>query len=107
MRREIKRKSQHRLALGDARGAAFADYFVRTLGSFPSVRMHLVHMYLLTKRPPSNTRTRWMFGLNCRLVLRFEWLTFCPNCGPLPHTSHFAMGMPHEGLFKQAVVMLP
>ena len=27
-------------------------------------------------------------GRNRRLVLRFEWLTLCPTCGPLPVSSH-------------------
>src|SRR5512142_2916116 len=27
-------------------------------------------------------------GWNRRLVRTFEWLTLCPNCGPLPQIAH-------------------
>jgi hypothetical protein len=30
------------------------------------------------------------------LVWRMEWLTLCPNCGPLPQTSHLAIISPQE-----------
>lgn len=38
----------------------------------PSVLMHLVHSVFLTKRPFSITETFWRFGLNVRLVARWE-----------------------------------
>ena len=38
-------------------------------------------------------RTRWMFGLNMRLVTLFAWLTFWPAMRILPQTKHFAIGI--------------
>src|SRR5664279_2412236 len=35
-------------------------------------------------------RTGWMFGSHRRWVRRWEWDTFIPKPGPLPHTSHTA-----------------
>ena len=43
--------------------------------------------------PSTRARTRWMFGSQRRLVLRWEWLMFMPNEGFLPHTSHTAAMM--------------
>src|SRR5664279_5538354 len=35
-------------------------------------------------------RIGWMFGSHRRWVRRWEWDTFIPKPGPLPHTSHTA-----------------
>src|SRR6266508_4056891 len=40
--------------------------------------------------PSTRARTRWMLGFHRRLVRRWEWLSFIPNQGCLPHTSHTA-----------------
>src|SRR6266581_1502221 len=44
----------------------------------------------LTERPSESdiTVTLSRLGRNRRLVLRFEWLTLCPTCAPLPVSSH-------------------
>jgi uncharacterized alkaline shock family protein YloU len=34
------------------------------------------------------TRPVCRLGWNRRLVRTFEWLTLCPNCGPLPQIAH-------------------
>src|SRR5262245_2617312 len=43
-----------------------------------------------TERPSASdiTVTLSRLGRNRRLVLRFEWLTLCPTCAPLPVSSH-------------------
>ncbi len=56
-----------------------------------NVRRQRVQRYIRRVLPSISTLTRWMLGLNCLLVARFEWLTLCPNWGPLPHISHFAI----------------
>ena len=40
--------------------------------------------------PSTMARTFWMLGFQRRLVRRWEWLTFMPNEGFLPQTSHTA-----------------
>jgi hypothetical protein len=40
--------------------------------------------------PLTRARTRWMFGFQRRFVRRWEWLTFIPNDGFLPHTLQTA-----------------
>jgi len=53
--------------------------------------MQLVQTSILVGRPLTITSDFWMFGIQRRLVRRFEWLTLWPNCGPLPQIEHFAM----------------
>ena len=59
-----------------------------------SVFKQRVQMYLRTRRPFSVIVARCTFGLNCRFVFFCEKLTLCPDIGPLPHTSHFAIISP-------------
>ena len=62
-------------------------YFETTRLTFPAFR-HLVHTFCRFGVPlASVVRTRWMFGLNRRLVRRCECETLMPNPGPLPQTS--------------------
>jgi hypothetical protein len=50
--------------------------------------MQLVQAFTRFGLPFTMARTRWMFGFHRRRVRRCEWLTFMPNDGFLPHTSH-------------------
>ena len=52
--------------------------------------MHDVQTSMRLVEPLTTARTRWMFGFQRRLVRRWEWLTFIPNDGCLPHTSQTA-----------------
>ena len=51
-------------------------------------------MYMRFSTPFTITRMRCTLTFQRRLVWRIEWLTLCPNCGPLPQTSHLAIGIP-------------
>ena len=53
-------------------------------------RMHDVQALSRLGDPSTRARTRWMFGSQRRLVLRWEWLMFMPNEGFFPQTSHTA-----------------
>ncbi len=53
-------------------------------------------MYMRFCVPDSDTRMRCTLAFQRRLVCRMEWLTLFPNCGPLPHTSQLAIGLPPE-----------
>ena len=54
-----------------------------------SARMHEVHTHCrLTPPDACRTRMRWRFGLNLRLVWRWELLTFEPTAGRFPQTVH-------------------
>src|SRR5687767_14171237 len=52
--------------------------------------MQDVHTCSRLGEPFTMARTRWMLGFQRRLVCRWEWLTFEPKEGCLPHTSHTA-----------------
>ena len=54
-----------------------------------SARMQEVHTHCRFT-PPADclTRIRWRFGLNLRLVWRWELLTFDPVAGRFPQTVH-------------------
>jgi hypothetical protein len=45
---------------------------VRYLSPRDNVRKQRVQMWMRRHAPSINTRLRWMFGRNCRLVARFE-----------------------------------
>jgi len=49
--------------------------------------------------------TVWIFGSQRRLVRRLEWLTLCPNWGPLPQISHFAINI--TSCWPQAWALVP
>mgnify|MGYP006975373600 CR=1 FL=1 len=55
------------------------------------VRRQRVQMETLRTRPAISIVAVWILGNQRRLVRRLEWLTLCPNCGPLPQISHLAM----------------
>jgi hypothetical protein len=57
--------------------------------TLPALRQD-VHTLRRFGVPPTTTRTRWMFGLQRRLVFFFDQGTLWPNPGLLPHTSHTA-----------------
>jgi hypothetical protein len=65
----------------------------RTAFSILPLRRQRVHTETCFGRPSTFARTRWMFGLNTRLVTLFAWLTFCPAMRCLPQTKHFAIGI--------------
>jgi len=53
------------------------------------VRRHLVQRLSCVCFPSTVIVTGWILGNQRRLVWRLEWLTLWPNCGDLPHKSHF------------------
>jgi hypothetical protein len=53
--------------------------------------MHLVHSTLWITRPFSITIVFCKFGLNLRLVARWENERLCPNAVDLPQFAHLAM----------------
>jgi hypothetical protein len=59
------------------------------LVTLPALRQDVQTLSRLGE-PFTKARTRWMFGFQRRFVRRWEWLTFIPNEGCLPHTSHTA-----------------
>ncbi len=56
-----------------------------------NVRKQRVQIWTRLYSPSIITRLRWMFGRNMRLLAFLERLTLCPNIGPLPQISHFAI----------------
>jgi DAK2 domain fusion protein YloV len=52
--------------------------------------MHPVHTCMRLGAPFTMVRIFWMFGFQRRFVRRCEWLTFMPNDGCFPQTSHTA-----------------
>lgn len=50
--------------------------------------MHLAHTEIRFGAPFTSALTRWMFGFQRRFERRWEWLTFIPNPGWRPQTSH-------------------
>ena len=51
-----------------------------------------MHIFTCCRRPSAEvTETFCTFTFQRRLVLWFEWLTLCPNWGPRPQMSHFAI----------------
>jgi hypothetical protein len=61
---------------------------------FCRVFRHFAQMYMRFGVPDSVTFMRCTLTFQRRFVCRMEWLTLFPNCGPLPHTSHLAIGYP-------------
>jgi hypothetical protein len=61
--------------------------------------MHRVQANTRVAAPPRKIAVFWMFGTQRRFVLRFEWLTLCPNTAPLPQIS--------QRFFKPASSSLP
>lgn len=59
-----------------------------SIPGFASVLMQRVQAFTWRSVPLSKTRVFWMFGLNGRLVRRFEKLTLRPNVTVLPQISH-------------------
>jgi len=53
--------------------------------------MHLVQSTLCTTRPFSMTRDFCRFGLNVRLVARWEKERLCPKVVDLPQFAHLAI----------------
>jgi hypothetical protein len=53
--------------------------------------MHLVHKTLCILRPFSNTKVFCRFGLNVRLVARWENERLCPKAVDLPQVAHLAI----------------
>lgn len=62
--------------------------------AFWRVLRHFAQMYMRFGLPDSAIRLSCTLTFQRRLVCRMEWLTLFPNCGPLPHTSHLAIGYP-------------
>jgi len=58
------------------------------------VRRQRVQIRMRRRTPSTMMVTGWTFGLNLRFVLRFEWLTLCPNPGFFPQSSQVATGQP-------------
>ena len=71
-------------------GRVQGDYAV--LACLCSVRRHRVQIRIRRRTPSTRMVTGWMLGLNLRFVLRFEWLTLCPNPGFFPQSSQVATG---------------
>ena len=77
------------LAPPDA-GPSEAGLAVRTcLVTLPAL-MQPVQTLTRFGEPSTTARIFWMFGFQRRLVRRCEWLTFIPNDGCFPQTSHTA-----------------
>jgi hypothetical protein len=58
-------------------------------GTLPAFR-HEVQTFSRFGVPLTTVRTRWMFGLNRRLVRRWLWETLLPKPGPLAQMSQTA-----------------
>lgn len=71
-------------------GSEHAGYAV--LACLCSVRRQRVQIRIRRRTPSTRMVTGWTFGLNLRFVLRFEWLTLCPNPGFFPQSSQVATG---------------
>lgn len=57
--------------------------------TLPALRQDM-HTFTRRLLPPMLACIDCRFGLQRRLVCRFEWLTLNPVDGPLPQMSHFA-----------------
>jgi len=61
------------------------------LADFAIALMHLVQSTLCTLRPFSITNVFCKFGLNLRLVARWEKERACPNVVDFPQFAHLAI----------------
>ena len=71
------------------------------------MRTQRVQMLTRSVTPSSVKRRLCTFGLNERLVRRFEKLTLCPKVVVFPQTSHFpaTAGLPFLDLIGQCPIM--
>lgn len=60
------------------------------------VRRQRVQTLALRHLPFSRMLVFLVLGIQARLVLRLEWLTLCPDWGPLPQISHLATSTPFD-----------
>jgi hypothetical protein len=69
---------------GDVAGGTVVQTARWTLRAF----RHFAQTFSRRGLPSTMARTRWTFGFHRLFDRRWEWLTFIPNPGLRPQTSH-------------------